>query len=271
MKYWAYINDEVLGPFEPEKLRGLARFTSATLICPETAVGGQQAGWKEAAGFPEVMAAMVEGTTRPSNPMTAPQQKPMTEPPLALTMRGSLINESAVADPLAAAPPSRSGRYRPAAEPQQPPAASPAPSPAPAREEPLAMTMRGTIIEMQPVAQSPAPAAQQPAPAPARAPEPAPQPAPVHDMTSAMAHTEAPPPAAAPAPAPAPAPAAAPVPAAAPAAGAPSQEQLRQKVEDLGALLTSMKESQSMMLERLRRLESVMAAIKGLLQPPRKD
>ena len=39
MKYWAYVNNEILGPFEKEKLLELPSFTPSLLICPQTPVG----------------------------------------------------------------------------------------------------------------------------------------------------------------------------------------------------------------------------------------
>lgn len=86
MKYWAYINNEVLGPFEKEKLAELANFGLSSLICPQTPVGGQTESWKEASTYPEVSAAL----TSPAPPPVSPQRR-AAESPLAMTMRGSLI------------------------------------------------------------------------------------------------------------------------------------------------------------------------------------
>ncbi|HCC47766.1 MAG TPA: hypothetical protein DEQ38_06570 [Elusimicrobia bacterium] len=157
MKYWACINNKVLGPFEADKLAAVPDFTLSTLLCPETAAGGGAGAWKEASSCPEVMAAL--------NPAPAPAQprRPAPESPLAMTMRGTLIEET--------------------------PAADPVPQPRrPAAESPLAMTMRGSLIE-EPVISAPAalppgpapekaaptgPASMNPAPAAARLPEPEP-------------------------------------------------------------------------------------------------
>jgi hypothetical protein len=54
MKYWAYMNNEILGPFEKEKLLELAEFGAAALICPQTAPGEKTEDWKEASSYPEV-------------------------------------------------------------------------------------------------------------------------------------------------------------------------------------------------------------------------
>ena len=158
MKYWTYINDQVFGPVEIEKLPGLAKFVPSSLICPETPAGEQSVGWKEASSYPEVMAVLA--------PAPAPERpaRPYFESPLAMTMRGTLIEEPAGATPPPAAVQSRQS----------------------AAESPLAMTMRGTLIEL-PEVQEPAGSAPEKTPkaivpeVPAAAPaspagrEPAPQ------------------------------------------------------------------------------------------------
>ena len=56
MKYWAYINNEILGPYEKEKLLELPVFSATTLICPQTPVGEKTEDWKEASTYPEIAA-----------------------------------------------------------------------------------------------------------------------------------------------------------------------------------------------------------------------
>lgn len=157
MRYWACINNKVLGPFEADKLAAVPAFTLSTLLCPETATGGETGAWKEASSCPEVLAAL--------NSAPAPEQprRPAPESPLAMTMRGTLIEEPPVTDPV--------------------------PQPTrPAAESPLAMTMRGSLIEepgiSAPAVPPPGPAAGKaasagsaaisPAPAAAVTPEPEP-------------------------------------------------------------------------------------------------
>jgi hypothetical protein len=148
------MNNQVAGPFETEKLPGVPGFTLATLICPETPAAGEAPGWKAPSAYPEVLAVF--------NPAPAPAQppRPAAESPLAMTMRGTLIEEPVI---------------------EEPPARVPDPAPVPAPESPLAMTMRGTLIE-EPVAEEPAPAAlataePRPAQAPAQTAPPAAAPA----------------------------------------------------------------------------------------------
>jgi len=140
MRYWAYMNNQVAGPFEKEKLQAVPGFTLATLICPETPAAGEAPGWKAASACPEVTAVFNQAPAQPP--------RPAAESPLAMTMRGTLIEEPVI---------------------EEPPAKAPAPVPSPAAESPLAMTMRGTLIDEP--GTEPAPAAKA-AQAPARA-EPA--------------------------------------------------------------------------------------------------
>ena len=58
MKYWAYINNEILGPYEKEKLFELPVFKISTLICPQTPVGEKTEDWKEASTYPEIAAML---------------------------------------------------------------------------------------------------------------------------------------------------------------------------------------------------------------------
>lgn len=62
MKYWAYVNNEILGPFEKDKLLQLPAFTPSLLICPQTPVGEKTEDWKEAATYPEISGGMSAGT-----------------------------------------------------------------------------------------------------------------------------------------------------------------------------------------------------------------
>lgn len=55
MKYWAYINNEIKGPFEKDELLKLEGFNSSTLICPQSPVEEETKEWKEASNFPELI------------------------------------------------------------------------------------------------------------------------------------------------------------------------------------------------------------------------
>lgn len=66
MKYWAYVNNEILGPFEKEKLLELPSFSPALLICPQTPVGEKTEDWKEASAYPEISAILSPGAQKPA-------------------------------------------------------------------------------------------------------------------------------------------------------------------------------------------------------------
>ena len=51
MKYWVYINDKVVGPYEEDKLAELAGFTPETLICTETGDPGTTQEWVKASAL----------------------------------------------------------------------------------------------------------------------------------------------------------------------------------------------------------------------------
>jgi len=159
MRYWAYMNNQVAGPFEKEKLPGVPGFTLATLICPETPAAGEAPGWKAASACPEVQAVF--------NPAPVPAQpaRPAADSPLAMTMRGTLIEE-----PVTEEPPAK------------------IPEPAPAADSPLAMTMRGTLIE-EPLAEQPAPA-ERPAQAQAAPAQAAPAALTVEELGARLARLE---------------------------------------------------------------------------------
>ncbi|MBI4801266.1 MAG: hypothetical protein HY796_01965 [Elusimicrobia bacterium] len=65
MKYWAYVNNEILGPYEKDKLFELPVFSPSTLICPQTPIGEKTEDWKEASTYPEI-AALLNSPGRPA-------------------------------------------------------------------------------------------------------------------------------------------------------------------------------------------------------------
>ena len=79
MKYWAYINNEILGPYEKEKLFELPVFTAATLICPQTPVGEKTQDWKEASTYPEV-AALLSTSGASAAPAAGSSPAPLPKP-----------------------------------------------------------------------------------------------------------------------------------------------------------------------------------------------
>ena len=87
MKYWAYINNEILGPFEKEKLLELPNFNASSLICPQTPVGEKTGDWKEASTYPEI-AAMI-GASLPGTEQTPPGGASPQDPPAGQLMPGT--------------------------------------------------------------------------------------------------------------------------------------------------------------------------------------
>jgi hypothetical protein len=72
MKYWAYVNNEILGPFEKEKLLELPSFSPSLLVCPQTPVGEKTEDWKEASTYPELSALIASGGASSPKPAAAP-------------------------------------------------------------------------------------------------------------------------------------------------------------------------------------------------------
>ncbi len=71
MKYWAYVNNEILGPFEKGKLQELPSFSPSLLVCPQTPVGEKTEDWKEASTYPELSALIGQGSM--AHPASAPE------------------------------------------------------------------------------------------------------------------------------------------------------------------------------------------------------
>lgn len=85
MKYWAYVNNEILGPFEKEKLFEIPDFSTSTLLCPQTPVGETTQDWKEAANFPEIAALLNSPQApsfekKPGQSPSGPAPEPKPEP-----------------------------------------------------------------------------------------------------------------------------------------------------------------------------------------------
>ncbi len=97
MKYWAYINNVVCGPYPKEKLAEIPSFSLASLLCPDAPGGAQADGWKAASAFPEVLSLF--GTApAPEQPAGPAQDRSR----IMMTMRGTLIDEPIMEEPAAA-------------------------------------------------------------------------------------------------------------------------------------------------------------------------
>lgn len=53
MKYWAYVNNEILGPYEKDEIKALPAYAPNLLICPQTPVGEKTEEWREVSSCPE--------------------------------------------------------------------------------------------------------------------------------------------------------------------------------------------------------------------------
>ncbi len=80
MKYWAYINNEILGPYEKEKLLELPVFSSSTLLCPQTPVGEKTEEWKEASTYPEVASLLKPDAAQATGTQSSPPAAQAPEP-----------------------------------------------------------------------------------------------------------------------------------------------------------------------------------------------
>lgn len=79
MKYWAYVNNEILGPFEKDKLLELPSFSPSLLVCPQTPVGEKTEDWKETSTYPELAALIGAGAGKASAPAPQPAPAPAQE------------------------------------------------------------------------------------------------------------------------------------------------------------------------------------------------
>ncbi len=79
MKYWAYVNNEILGPFEKDKLLELPSFSPSLLVCPQTPVGEKTEDWKETSTYPELAALIGAGAGKASGPAPQPAPAPAQE------------------------------------------------------------------------------------------------------------------------------------------------------------------------------------------------
>lgn len=53
MKYWAYVNNEILGPYEVEEVKALPAYSPDLLVCPQTPVGEKTEDWREVSKCPD--------------------------------------------------------------------------------------------------------------------------------------------------------------------------------------------------------------------------
>lgn len=301
MKYWAYVNNEILGPYEKEKLLELPTFSPSLLVCPQTPVGEKTEDWKEAATYPELSALIASGGASAPKPAAAPPPaaSPAAAPSAAPApaafkpLTASAIDPVAPIDHKFGGVEIQSGKLGRASD---SPLNSPAPAPAPEAAAPASNAASFDPLTLSQVVRRSEPAASENQPAPAQSPDlesfgppkgqPAPAMSPEIENFSRSAAFQ--PQAAAPAPVPeqSPAPAsAAPAAAASVADGgallaklaaleknvvsrqdmASMVDPLRMKLDQMGEVISSMKNQQSQreIMDKLARLESAIAELKS--------
>jgi len=98
MKYWAYVNNEILGPFEKGKLLELPSYSPSLLVCPQTPVGEKTEDWKEASTYPELSSLSGQGAqAAPSRETFAPAPTLNETPaPAAEPMKQTIIDGSSI-------------------------------------------------------------------------------------------------------------------------------------------------------------------------------
>ncbi|NLO92043.1 MAG: hypothetical protein GX410_08670 [Elusimicrobia bacterium] len=72
MKYWAYFEGEIEGPYTPEELRARQGAGPATLVSPEDAEGENEQDWQLASAFPELSGAFGLGASAAQPPSAVP-------------------------------------------------------------------------------------------------------------------------------------------------------------------------------------------------------
>ena len=62
MKYWAYVNNEILGPYEVEEVKALPAYSPDLLVCPQTPVGEKTEEWREVSKCPDFAGSVAINT-----------------------------------------------------------------------------------------------------------------------------------------------------------------------------------------------------------------
>jgi len=64
MKYWLFQSNQVLGPYGPDDLSGLASFSAESLVCPEGRRGTTMGDWQRAGMVPDLSVALVQASEK---------------------------------------------------------------------------------------------------------------------------------------------------------------------------------------------------------------
>lgn len=83
MKFWAYINGEAQGPFEPEELKKIPGFGRGTIVYPENLTDGTADDWKPAFQVPEIGQIPFTAIRPPMlRPISPAKQDPVQNAPM---------------------------------------------------------------------------------------------------------------------------------------------------------------------------------------------
>jgi hypothetical protein len=77
MRYWAFLDGEVPGSYEPEELSALPGFGETSMVCPSEAAG-EERNWRHAGQFPDIVEALRRRQER--TPPTPPATGVLDEP-----------------------------------------------------------------------------------------------------------------------------------------------------------------------------------------------
>ncbi len=80
MRYWAYVNNQTLGPYELAEIPKIEGFTPDLLICPEYPPEGKQQEWVPASSVLEQQSAAESPVSAPSPEASAAEASPAAQP-----------------------------------------------------------------------------------------------------------------------------------------------------------------------------------------------
>lgn len=78
MRYWLFVDEAMLGPYEADQLKGVSRFTPETLVCPEGAIGGSD--WVPARTRGELAEIFAKPAVSPFSPQRQPASLEAVKP-----------------------------------------------------------------------------------------------------------------------------------------------------------------------------------------------
>jgi|GEM_PF-5149970 len=83
MKYWVYLNNNVLGPYDKNEVLKMEGFTTETMLTPEVGPGAENQEWKPASEYPEFSQAGQTSAPAAETPQPAAETPQQTAAPEA--------------------------------------------------------------------------------------------------------------------------------------------------------------------------------------------